>query len=145
MSPSHPAPRPAAILGYGGLLPFLAGAALAWPGALDRGLVTDAFVAYSATILAFLGGLQWGVAMQPTGDRFAERLAVGVTPALVAWIALLLPDLPGAVLLGVAFAALLAWERWRPSVVLPRWYPALRLRLTVIVVLCHLLVAAARA
>lgn len=143
MHDRSPTPRIAALLGYGGLVPFLAAAVLAWPEALDGATVARIFVAYAATILAFLGGLQWGIALLAEGDRFGERLAVGVVPALIGWIALLLPTSAAVLLLAAAFAALFAWERLHPASVLPHWYWALRLRLSAVVVACHLVVAAA--
>ncbi len=143
MHTASAAPPMASLLGYGGLLPFLAGAVLAWAGAIDPALASRAFVGYGAAILAFLGGLQWGIALLPDTERLAERLVVGVLPALAAWVALLLPTFAALVLLLAAFAALLAWEHARPARALPPWYLPLRLRLTLIVAVCHVAVGIA--
>ena len=98
-------PAPARLLGPAGLIPFagLAGGALAgWPGAVP------ALLAYGATILAFLGAVHWGLALAaPGGERHADwaRFGLGVVPALVAWVALLLPPSLGLGLLALAILA----------------------------------------
>jgi hypothetical protein len=87
-TPIPPLARP---LGLAGLLPFaglavLSLAGVAWaPGAI---------LAYGATILAFLGAVHWGFALRALpGEEHAgaARLALGVVPPLIAWVALLLP------------------------------------------------------
>jgi hypothetical protein len=98
-------PAPARLLGPAGLIPF-AGLAV---GAL-AGLpwAAPALAAYGATILAFLGAVHWGLALHaPSGERWADwgRIGLGVLPALVAWVALLLPLGAG---LGSLAAAILA-------------------------------------
>ncbi|MEP6964528.1 MAG: DUF3429 domain-containing protein [Polaromonas sp.] len=90
---SLPTPSPMArVLGFAGLLPFVAGAAalsaLNWPG-LQLWAGT-ALVAYGALIASFLGGIHWGLAMQGTAP-VTVRLGWGVFPSLVAWAAVLLP------------------------------------------------------
>ena len=137
MNPLNKPPRAAALLGYAGLLPFVI-AALAiharWP---DAALPVQVFIAYGAAILAFLGGIQWGLALGPGRAGASERMAIGVLPSLLAWLALLL-DPAGAIgLLAAGFAALLAWERYRCPVIDPAWYLGLRTRLTLAVLLCH--------
>ena len=130
-------PRTAGVLGYAGLIPFVL-AALAlhgpWPGAA---LAAQVFIAYGATILAFLGGIQWGLALSPGSQRATERAVVGVLPSLVAWLALLVPASTATTLLAAGFAALLLWERGRRPVAGPPWYPRLRTRLTLAVLACH--------
>ena len=93
---------PAAMaLGYAGLLPFVAGAALVW---LVQGeahvYAAMALSAYAAVILSFLGGIHWGLAMrQPVAPL--PTLVWGVVPSLVAWPAVLMPAHAGLVLLGL--------------------------------------------
>ena len=70
LSPSpHPAEPPliARQLGHAGLIPFVAGALLVWmlyPYPAQHGFVTLALTAYAGTIVAFLGGVHWGLAMR---------------------------------------------------------------------------------
>jgi hypothetical protein len=103
-------PFPARLLGPAGLIPFagLAGAAwLGWPPALP------ALAAYGATILAFLGAVHWGLALRaPEAERRADwpRLGLGVVPALVAWVALLLPLPVGLLVLAAGVLAVSAVE-----------------------------------
>jgi len=61
-----PVPRPAAVLGGLGLLPFLAASGFAH--AAEGELVFWAqtlLAAYGACILSFLGGIHWGLAIAP--------------------------------------------------------------------------------
>ena len=93
---------PAAMaLGYAGLLPFVAGAALVW---LVQGeahvYAAMALSAYAAVILSFLGGIHWGLAMrQPVAPL--PTLVWGVVPSLVAWVAVVMPAYAGLVVHGV--------------------------------------------
>lgn len=138
MNQSEPMPCVAAGLGYGGLVPFVAAAIAVVTGFEHIG--GEAFIAYGAVILAFLGGIQWGLAFHLGGDAFSERLAVGVTPGLLAWVALLLPFATGVALLAVGFLAIYAYDRYRNAPALPAWFGRLRGRLTVVVFVCHLAV-----
>ena len=129
-------PAPAAALGYAGLIPF-AGTALGVAIGVGADAMTGAFTAYAATILAFLGGIQWGLAFHFGAERRLERVAVGVMPSLVAWICLLLPT-PGAIaILAVGFAAIHGYDELRNIPQLPIWFGRLRRHLTSGVLLCH--------
>jgi hypothetical protein len=103
-------PAPARLLGPAGLLPFFGLAVAIWAG---LPWAAPALAAYGATILAFLGAVHWGLALRaPEGERGAEwgRLGLGVLPALVGWVALLLPLAAGLVLLAIAILATAAVE-----------------------------------
>jgi hypothetical protein len=107
---NHPLPAPARLLGPAGLIPFAGLAAGIWAGWPGAG---PALVAYGATILAFLGAVHWGLALAaPAGATEAGaqrvawgRLGLGVVPALLAWVALLLPLATGLVMLALAILA----------------------------------------
>lgn len=119
--PASPLPGLAWLLGLGGLIPFAGlglGAALGWAE------LRFPLLAYGATILAFLGAVHWGLALQAVPDeRPAERvrLVLGVLPSLVAWVALLLPVglglavLAGAILLTAAMETVAAQARLMPA------------------------------
>ena len=83
-------------LGLSGLLPFWALAlakATGWPHAVPAEEVAGMLATYAATILSFLGGIRWGVAVATTDQpRVASDYVFGVTPQLFAWGALVLPD-----------------------------------------------------
>ncbi len=99
-------PLPARVFGLGGLIPFLGLALACWV----RPELGFALVAYGATILAFLGAVHWGFALSD-GRAPWWRFGLGVVPALVAWVALLLPLGAGLVLLAAAIAATAGVER----------------------------------
>lgn len=134
--------RPAQVIGWAGLLPFLVGGLCVTLG-IDRLLGYDTsltLVGYGAIILSFLGATHWGMALAGPFRAFRARLLLGVSvlPALLAWFALLRhPDSPAGALLLLAFgfAALYAYERWVLGVrVLPGWYLAQRMLLSAVVV-----------
>jgi len=131
-------PRTASLLGYAGIIPFvLAAVAIhgSWPGAA---LSARIFISYGAVILAFLGGIQWGLALSPGVERAAERVVIGALTSLLAWLVLfLLPPAAATVVLATAFVGLLLWERRRCPVATPAWYTGLRTRLTLVVLVCH--------
>lgn len=136
----RPLPPPARLLGPAGLIPFAGLAAGIWAGWPGAG---PALAAYGATILAFLGAVHWGLALvappvAPSGvpepGRGAAaalawaRLGLGVVPALLAWVALLLPLPTGLGLLACGVLATAAVETvatragWLPSAYLRlRW------------------------
>lgn len=139
MSQTQRIPPVAAALGYGGLIPFAAGALVCWVGGDIGATGAQVLRAYSAVILAFLGGVPWGLALASETNALGERLTVGVVPALVAWIALLLPVATALGVLVGAFAALYAWDARRNLRGTPTWFGRLRRHLTAGVVGCLLL------
>jgi len=114
----HPAPLPRLVwpLGLGGLLPFLATASLAVAGPAGwQPAALTALGAYGAVILAFVGAVHWGFALPLAGQPplgTTPRLVLGVLPALVGWLALLLPTSPGLWLLAAGVLATLTTEAW---------------------------------
>jgi hypothetical protein len=95
MSDPEPMPRAAAILGYCGLVPFagLAAAVVVAPEPMDA-RAAFALLAYAATILSFLGGVQWELATAASTLTSSQRtlhLALSVAPQLLGWSALLAP------------------------------------------------------
>ena len=133
-------PASAGWLGGFGAAPFvgLAGAMSLLTGA-PRMFVAHALVAYGATILSFLGGVHWGLAIGSHGGqdngKMGARLALSVIPPLAGWGALLVPERPGLFVLALAIAAML-WVDVRATRVglAPPWYPRLRIPLTCVVV-----------
>jgi hypothetical protein len=114
---SHPAalaaepPRRALQLGAAGLFPFVLGAALIWlvyPEA--RSLVMRAMAGYAACIVAFLGGIHWGLAMR-AGRNEPVHFGWSAVPPLVASIGVLMPENAGLVLLGVMLLVCYAVDR----------------------------------
>lgn len=109
-------PRLAWLLGLGGLIPFVAAAGFVLAGPpMWQPFALKALTAYGAVILAFLGAVHWGFALPLAGaplPGMAARLVLGVVPALVAWVALLLPPIVGLALLAAGILATFATEAW---------------------------------
>jgi Protein of unknown function (DUF3429) len=117
----QPLPGPSAVpvalrLGYAGLVPFVAGAALTWAVRPDaHPYVTTALSAYAALIVSFLGGIHWGLAFRHPSPP-ASLFVWGVVPSLVAWIAVTMPPYAGLVVHGATLVACYLVDR--------RVYPA---------------------
>jgi hypothetical protein len=126
--------RYAQLLGYAGaaVVPALLVLALLTPelsGALRR-----VAVIYGGAILAFLGGIQWGLSLRNRHPRVRlRRLVVSMVPPLWSVMALSLPLGACTLLLVTGLAALLVYE-WleRADDGYPGWYLPLRLQLTAI-------------
>lgn len=133
-------PPAAVALGYAGAIPFVALGLAALLGSAEVGrLALHALWGYGVAILSFLGGVHWGAAITQ-GSPTLVRLGGGVVPSLAGWASYLLGGRLGLWLLAVAFAALLAYDLHTVRAGgLPRWYPALRWPLTLIVVTALLL------
>ncbi|MFP1683477.1 DUF3429 domain-containing protein [Alloalcanivorax sp. C16-1] len=120
----------ARVMGVAGLIPFYTFALLAWHDGLRIGALT-AVVSYAAVILSFLGAVHWGRALARLDSRnHIGTLVFGVVPALLGWVALLLPvefSLP-MLIAGLVFV----WgtEQMMFFDVLPPWYRHLRHLLT---------------
>lgn len=142
-APPHDAlPALARWLGYGGLLPFVLGAALVWL-VHDEVLanVTLGIAAYAGVIVSFVGALHWGLAMRLASPPGA-LLAWGVVPALVAWPAVLMPPGAGLVILGAMLVACYAVDRQvYPAQGVAHWL-TLRFRLSAVGALSCFIAAA---
>ncbi|MEL6870841.1 MAG: DUF3429 family protein [Pseudomonadota bacterium] len=131
------------LLGVGGLIPFVALAVADIAGIMPGNInARFALLAYAATILSFVGAVHWGMAVNDSDSRTTAGLfAASVLPALVAWVALLLPGTAGLWLFIVGFPAWYVWERTQVWYLYPRWYRGLRTLLTSIVTLALLATA----
>jgi hypothetical protein len=82
---------PLSLLGLVPLIVFACGAVGHIPETAERMLV--ALIDYAALVLAFAGGVHWGLALEPGTTRPSLRFGAGVLPMLVAWVALVLAQL----------------------------------------------------
>lgn len=100
----------------------------------------DIFKIYSAIILSFLGGIRWGLAISyEPGERL--NLAFSVIPSILAWFAVLLPNTYAVLILLVLFCAQGAWDNfYANSGKVQPWFGSLRVVLTLLVALAHILV-----
>jgi len=143
---TRPLPIFAILLGLAGLLPF-AGCSL---GALNpdvelaaRSLL--ALVAYGAVILAFLGGVHWGFALDGSGTPTVRvqrlRFGLGVVPSLVGWAALMVavlgwPLLAAGMLIAAFVAETMVEARAARQGLMPVGYMRLRWALSAGVLVC---------
>ena len=128
MSETATVPRPAQLLGFAGLIPFVGLAAITWTTADQAAWASPLLTGYGVVILSFMGGCRWGLAAAGMGEgATVKALAISVVPALYAWIVALLPDAQAQGLLAVGLLVLLAADlqltRTRGA---PRWWPSLR-------------------
>ena len=136
-------PNPIALrLGHAGLVPFVLGAALVWLTYGDAQYYsTLALAGYAAVVVSFLGGIHWGLAFRQTVPS-PGLYAWGVAPALLAWVAVVMPAYAGLVVLGVALIACYVVDRRvYPRHGAARWL-VLRFRLTAVASLSCFLGAA---
>lgn len=131
--------RIAWVLTVAGAVPFIvATGALFAEGSNVRIPATVALVTYSAVILSFLGGIEWGLALrEEAGTETTRAMALGLStvPSLAAWAVLWLPT--PRYQLGVAlgiFVATWAADQWLTSRgLLPSWFVDLRTAVTGVV------------
>jgi hypothetical protein len=126
----------AALLGCGGLIPFVGLALASWfVPAPYRSDVLHALATYAATIASFVGALHWGAAMHRDDVDPARLLAWGVVPSLVAWLALLANAASALLILAALLMLCFGVDRVvYPRLGLAEWLP-MRLRLTAVAVI----------
>lgn len=150
----HSEPSELALkLGYAGLIPFVGGMLFIWllVGRIDEvpfAFVVQGMTNYAALIVAFLGGLPWGLVMlrsaagEPMQPSHQRALWAGIGHALAAWVALLMPPHAGLIVLGVLLITCYLIDRKRyPELGVAGWL-TLRFRLTVVASLSCFLAAA---
>lgn len=144
-------PRAALILGVAGLIPFFIGMLLLLvsPGTLPTFGLTRSqpvggvflLIRYGTIILCFMAGCLWGFAARPGRTPTLAELGVTVLPTI--WVAyvLALAENNTDQLLGLIFgfiALLPADLVFQRAGIAPGWWLALRIPLTLCVVLCLL-------
>ncbi len=119
-------------LGYSGLCPFVALAALSFlVGPEHKAALVFCLLAYGGAILSFLGAIHWGFTMRDEPPAAVE-LVWGVLPSLLAWISLLVPVELGLLIVTVALAGCFLMDaRSYPRFGLSHWLP-MRLHLTLV-------------
>jgi len=136
-------------LGYLGLLPFAGSIILVLTDTQLFGLSgQQIFISYSAVILSFLSGILWGTVIGNFQSKFGlASLILSNVFALMAWAALLLgTHHPLAiVLLETGFIAVWIAEKYMSEtnkLASPEGYQTLRNRLTIGVIVMHLILFA---
>lgn len=130
-------PPYAQALGYAGLMPFV-GCALALLAGDDpqlRHVAERVLVGYGAVILAFLGGVHWGLVLRERSGRATTMLAIGVMPALAGAASTFMPFEMAMVTQVAVFGGLWLYEhRVLGARIVPAAYLGLRRWLTLIVI-----------
>ena len=126
-------PPPALALGLAGLIPFVSAPLYMYNSGYFLPDVATAQLAYGASILSFLGGVRWGLLVAGQEKDWAGY-TWSVTPSLLAWSSILLPDLTaGYVLCTFGLLAAGVLDLQHPSY--PGWFRGLRLVLTLVAVI----------
>lgn len=125
-------------LGLLGLFPFVVLTAMCWLMLPEWiGHFIDAQLNYGVAILAFLGGLHWGLAFtvgESHADDIKKDLLWGILPAIIAWFAM------ANMFVGFVFqiaAFIFSYQyskRMYLRLALPEWFVQLRFKLTCVVV-----------
>ena len=118
--------RRAKALSYSGLIPFYGMAGLSW-FAQTGSWALHALATYSAIVLAFLGAIHWGRALDkmPYSNQY-PTLLFGLIPALLAWLSLLLPLELSLPMLAAGLMFVWGTEQMVFNDTLPTWYRHLR-------------------
>lgn len=132
--------RLAWFLTLAGVVPFVlaTGALFASDVSSVRVPAITALVTYSAVILSFLGGIEWGLAIrEDAGNEASRAIALGLSTvsSLAAWAVLWLPSAHWQVgaALGL-FVAVWAADQWMASRgLLPAWFVDLRTLISALV------------
>lgn len=132
-------------LAHAGLLPFGVGALLVWligdRSVEAHAFVTQALSAYAGLVVAFLGGIYWGLAFRQTIPS-PQPFVWGIVPAAVAWLGVVMPAYAGLVVHGVMLVVCyLVDRRLYPALGASAWL-TLRFRLSAGAALCCFLAAA---
>ena len=151
------APPLVLILGFGGLLPFLAGAIGVMVGGQAALQAATALPVYAAVILSFLAGGRWTSELVIRSDSPRSGvMLLSILLSLTGWIAVVIqvwnrPGLPldleltGWGLLMAGFIIQFLWDRSAiRGATFPGWYMPLRFILTAVAVLCLALTAFVR-
>ena len=133
------------ILGLLGLIPFIL-LAIHSIFVFDWFTPTQAkiaFVQYSAVILSFLGGIHWFQALIEPKNK--HQIYVSMLPSIIGWASLLVFNIKITLLiLSVSYLLILLYDKF--TLTLPKHivieYTAMRLSLTSVVVISHVLIIA---
>ena len=147
IDPAQATPPTAAIrMAIAGIVPLVVLAVGVLTGIANTAVPSQyALQLYSAVLLSFLGGIQWGMLARAPGANPRDLLHYAMTmlPSFAAWAGLWFAGHRGLWLLAAAFVGAFLQDRYFVTAgVAPAWHSRLRLPLTVVVVACLGAVAA---
>lgn len=122
------------LLGYAGLLPFVALAVLSFiVSSVHRPIIIFSLLAYGATIICFLGAIHWGLTMVESNPN-KQQLVWGVVPSLLAWVSLMIPvDFGLLIVASVLLLCLIVDYKIYPHFGLSQWWQ-MRLTLSMVAI-----------
>jgi hypothetical protein len=131
------------LLGLVPMIVFAFGAVGHIPETAERMLVS--LIDYAALILAFAGGVHWGLALLPQAARRSLRFGAGMLPMVLGWVALMLgqfvaPSVALAVLIPAYLATILTEHRAAKGMLVPTGYVWLRWVVSVVAVVAMVMV-----
>ena len=129
-------PQSAAVLAYAGALPPIICSLLVLLRGDDFGAAALAFMSlYGGVLIAFFGGVRWGIAvMRPAGPSFKHLLG-GVAPLLIALPIFFIDDIQIRLLIVIFALPILLIDDLRATrrgSGAPSWYLGVRTPLTVL-------------
>ncbi len=144
---SHEFPVVARLLGYSGVIPFVA-LALCVATGIDLSTfgvnnVNQLLLAYAAIIISFIGAVHWGIALNSATHK-TRLYTYSVVPALVAWGWLFLAEKMALMGMAATVVAVYFIDRLWLKDCVPGGYLNMRLHLTIVVSLSLLVAALAR-
>jgi uncharacterized protein DUF3429 len=135
------------VLGLVPLIYFAIGAVGPIPGSAELSLVS--LIDYAAVVLAFAGGVHWGLALAPGATRPGLRFGAGVLPLIVAWGSVVVaqmvaPTVALAVLVVAYLATVLTEHRASRRLLVPSNYVWMRWGFTVVALAMMIMVMVLR-
>ncbi len=135
----------AKILGFAGLIPFIALNIALFADALPTSLVYILFTQYSAVLLSFFGGIHWYDAI--SSNKSGHQMYVAMLPTIIGWLCLTQTGAQWVLgVLSISYLLLLFYDK--QVLTLPKSivveYTKLRMILTTVVVLSHAVMIFAR-
>lgn len=128
----------AAALAYAGALPLVLAAVIIWTRPPeDNNLLRELTILYGGLLVAFFGGVRWGVAvMRHDGPTFRNLIGAIVPLLLAVPVFLMTMDTLRLVILVVGLPVLLIDDlrETRSGSGAPEWYLSVRLPLTIMMV-----------
>ncbi|MEO1252740.1 MAG: DUF3429 domain-containing protein [Pseudomonadota bacterium] len=129
-------PQAAAVLAYAGALPPIVAALMVWMRPADLGpATTELMLIYGGALIAFFGGVRWGVAVMRAGGPSFASLLGGVIPLAMAFPVFFLEDAFTRFLIIIVALPILLWDDLRATrrgSGAPDWYLGVRTPLTIL-------------
>ena len=126
----HLKDAPAAPLSFGllGLIPFAAVPVYMYSTGIYLPDLAFTQLAYSASILSFIGGIRWGTLLEKSNDW--KEYVYSILPSIAAWLALLVPGRWSILWALSSLQGFAFYDVTKPGY--PLWFKGLRVLLTAV-------------